>query len=340
MVKYAREVKEEENSWILLGKEGGAIPDILPNYNIFGLEVLVVERLFRLDQTDDEYEIAKQLLANQFPYLHKFAVHGDIKPDNIMKRIHTGAVPKTPDYFIIDMDVETTRKGEGFVRDHMTPLFNSARPGVGVPMTWRDDIMEFLFTLNALALHRQYHHEPKVGVYGPGKLTSRYSIKAIYDTLPPGSTERRLLASSQFADPITRFPPRYTAVWNAVEIQLKNVASSAAPMGVRNAFEILANSPTAHPDDPLTFEPYENLVKAFNLTAFKIRADVRRDFMPVKPTATAGPFAGAEICWTCARTPKQIGGPLFRENERIRRVFCGERCQEVFHATPDACDRM
>lgn len=61
------------------------------------------------------------------------------------------------------------------------------------------------------------------------------------------------------------------------------------------------------------------------------RTDPRKDFMPVKRMRD-NPFAGAHVCWTCARTPAKIdGGILHREGDATHRTFCDTVCQRVFH---------
>ena len=342
VMKYAEDVAEEEANWIKLRDEGGKTPDILEGYSMFGLHLLVVERLFPLDHTDDEYEIAKQLLTNQFPYLHTFAVHADIKPDNIMKRVYGSDSNRGPDYFIIDMDVDDGREPGGFTRTHYTPMYNSARPGANFPMTWRDDILEFFYTLNALALHRQSTSDPKVGPYGENKLSPIYAALDYYDTLPARSAERRLIESDHFTDPISAMPQWNSIMWAIAEEQLKGIQRSGVSLGLRNAFDILKRSPHAHPADPISFEPYRELADAFDLESRERDVlDPRRNFLPVEITKTAGPFAGASTCWTCARTPKKLANAdMFREKAEVQRIFCGQRCQEVFHATDGKGERM
>lgn len=338
VLKTAPNIDDEEQNWLRLGVEGGKIPDIVKGYNIFGVDMLVVERLWRLDRTDDEYEVGAQLLRDQLPYLHKFALHSDIKPDNIMKRIHTLASGMKPVYFLIDMDLTMERVGEGFDRRLKTPMFNSAMPGSAFPMTWRADVLELLYTLNAMALHRQYHSTPKVHVYGPDKMASRFALAKAVDSEPKRSITRKFLLSDSYSDPMTAFPPSGTVVWDVVEKQLKSMTiGSGASKGIADAFAVLAKQPSAHPENPETFTAYGQIADALQLVNISVfqRERVRLGYEPLTPTAAAGPFAGAPICWTCARGDEELEGTMYHEGDTTpQRMFCSARCQQVFHTTP------
>ncbi len=118
-------------------------------------------------------------------------------------------------------------------------------------------------------------------------------------------------------------------------MQLKNFFYPNAPLGIKLAWFVLEETPSAHPDDPLSFDAYEKLAGALDVKGGAAVAD-RRGY---KPITTDAPFGGAAVCWTCARTSKKVGVSLYRETDG-ERIFCGNRCQEVFYNRPAHCERM
>lgn len=67
-------------------KLGNPSPSLNINCYLWNQPVLVMRPMEELGYDDDIYEIGIQILQ-QFPALHKFTVHSDLKPDNIMKEI-------------------------------------------------------------------------------------------------------------------------------------------------------------------------------------------------------------------------------------------------------------
>jgi hypothetical protein len=151
-------VVQEIQNYLKIESLGGAIPNLADeptHWKIFGRPTLVMEKLLPLDVTDDEYEIARQLVKYQLPYLHQFSVHADLKPDNIMKRMTSidGSTP--PRYFIIDMDLETIQLESGaFSRNHFTPLYFSQLSRSGQVVTYRNDLEELVAVMNSMLFTR------------------------------------------------------------------------------------------------------------------------------------------------------------------------------------------
>lgn len=132
---------QEVLNYLKIKQFGGSIPDLAPeptHWKCFGKPVLILEKLLPLDETDDEYELGRQLLKTQLPFIHQFAVHCDLKPDNIMKRAGS-----PPTYFIIDMDLSTEKLESGaYKRLLFTPLYNSQMSRPYQVASFRADLEE------------------------------------------------------------------------------------------------------------------------------------------------------------------------------------------------------
>jgi len=87
VVKASKDIWKEQNVYQMIRERGGVTLDFPDGLWYYGKEpVLVMERLLPLDHYDDEFEMARQILTTQLCYINTFAVYGDLKPDNIMKR--------------------------------------------------------------------------------------------------------------------------------------------------------------------------------------------------------------------------------------------------------------
>ncbi len=80
-----RDTEYEIELYKKLKKTGCDMPWFLDGYKILNVPVLVMEKLDSVSCDDDEFRLAIDILK-QLRYLHKFAIHNDIKPGNIMKR--------------------------------------------------------------------------------------------------------------------------------------------------------------------------------------------------------------------------------------------------------------
>lgn len=153
VAKIATSAEKEIKNYERLKQAGGATVEIAEGEWMYGHKrMLVMEKLLPLDEYDDEAEIAIQLLTNQLPYLHTFAVHADLKPDNIMKRNKKdGSI----EYFIIDMELHTERLQSGmFARDLFTPLFHVDLSTTFSTCSFYSDLLELYGTVVALTLQR------------------------------------------------------------------------------------------------------------------------------------------------------------------------------------------
>lgn len=335
VVKWAEDVVREEENWLRLGREGGAIPELSLGYHFFGMHLLVVERLFPLSSDDDEYRIMAQVIGGQLRYLHKFAVHSDIKPDNILKRVYEDD-DRPPDYFLIDFDLTTQRRGrpDGFSRTLFTPLWASQQQTPSPVITWFHDVLETLFTGNGLGLLRQY--DLGVGAYGPDKLTGIYPAAGVVKRGKANLRDEEWLKSDAYSDPITFL--RYGGAdrndrrrFQYVETQAKavNLPPPWGAFGIQQAYLVLTSLPQAHPapgtsDDAV----YDALVEAIE-SVRTFRREDRAGWQPGTRKEGTDEFVGG--CWACGRAQhKVLKHKLFRESGG-RRSFCGKTCQRHFH---------
>lgn len=335
VIKWAEDITREEENWLRLGREGGAIPDLLLGYHFFGLHVLVVERLFTLSQDDDEYRVMVQVIGEQLRYLHKFAVHSDIKPDNILKRVYEDDT-RPPDYFLIDFDLSTDRRGrpDGFPRGLFTPLWASQQQTPSPIITWYHDVLETLFSGNALGLLRQYNLG--VGAYGPNRFTGLYPAAGVVNRGKASPEDEAWLKSDAYSDPITFL--RYGSAdknnrrrFQYIETQAKSVDLPFpwGAFGIRQANLVLTKLPHAHPapgtsDDAV----YDALVAAIESTRTFTGAD-RAGWEPGTRQEGDDEFVGG--CWSCGRARHKVSkNKMFRESGG-KRTFCGKTCQQHFH---------
>jgi hypothetical protein len=113
-----------------------------------GNDLLLMERLRRLDDTDSAYEVGRALLP-QLQRIHRVGiVHSDIKWDNIMK---SPADP--PKYYLIDFDtMSATKYTENSVqREVYTLPWVSQAPVAGKATSYRYDLEELCFALWEIA---------------------------------------------------------------------------------------------------------------------------------------------------------------------------------------------
>lgn len=71
-------------------------PIIDPDYLLWGRPVLVMEVMEPLNAKRDDYREVGKAVIKQLQKLHKFCVHTDLKPDNIMRH------PESGEYYLID----------------------------------------------------------------------------------------------------------------------------------------------------------------------------------------------------------------------------------------------
>lgn len=180
-------VKEVEN-YLRIQKLGGTIPDLAENpkrWVVLGRPALVMEKLLPLDVTDDEMVLGSQLLRTQLPYIHQFAVHADLKPDNIMKRNRSidGSIP--PQYFIIDMDLHTEKLDDGYHRDHFTPIYHFQLSMSNQKTSYRDDLMELYGVMVSMYLSKIRFLQHRYWTEGLDTENMREAWEEQKDNIPP-----------------------------------------------------------------------------------------------------------------------------------------------------------
>lgn len=169
---------------------GAQCPRRLKGFQVLWFEVLVLEFLEPLDRDDDVLELATQLMTTQLRYIHRYACYGDLKLDNIRKRVEG----KKTWYFLIDMNLSKTRQGPyGYERDTFTPIFASQlfphylEAIHSFDITYKVDLIELKFVLNALVCQRSY--ESQADAYSPKRVEE-------------SKRELGLLPEDFFADPV------------------------------------------------------------------------------------------------------------------------------------------
>lgn len=137
-------------------KLGMPCPILSVDYKMWGLPVLVMERLYQLSETDDPYNVGIGVLR-QLKNVFKYGVHSDIKPANIMKKMVDGRM----EYHLIDYGGMTMeRMDTGYRRFTHTKYFVSQSKrgqkmkkakGPNVVHPW-NDLKELGYTMKGLQL--------------------------------------------------------------------------------------------------------------------------------------------------------------------------------------------
>lgn len=121
------------------------IPQFDDQFMVLNKRVLMLEKLEKLDKHDNIYKIGMNIVS-QLSYLHTFAIHNDIKPDNIMKKMIDGK----PYYYLIDYGgVSTTKLCCGYKRRIWSPHWTCQERGAHNQVTQpKHDFIELGYTLN------------------------------------------------------------------------------------------------------------------------------------------------------------------------------------------------
>jgi hypothetical protein len=188
-----RDTSYENDLYRKLGKPE---PCFSTSYYIWGCPVLVMAPLLSLDTKDDEYVMAIQVIL-QLRRLHRFGVHCDLKPGNIMKRLKAGR----PHYLVIDFGgatIERYGRGlHGYRRWVWSPKWTSQprrseNGGKEVIATAKNDLIELGFTMKTLQNERNGIINKRVGNYDPirsgfsGRLAKYMEYVARIDDSPKG----------------------------------------------------------------------------------------------------------------------------------------------------------
>ncbi|QKF94159.1 protein kinase [Fadolivirus algeromassiliense] len=124
---------------------GCKVPWFNDQFMVLNKRVLVIEKLDKLDKNDDIYKIGMSVIS-QLSYLHTFAIHNDIKPDNIMKKTVDG---KTHYYLIDYGGVATSKLCCGYKRRIWSPRWTCQERGAHNQVTNpKHDFIELAYTLN------------------------------------------------------------------------------------------------------------------------------------------------------------------------------------------------
>jgi hypothetical protein len=174
-----RDTSYENDIYRRLGKPE---PCFSTAYFLWGCPVLVMAPLKSLDSSDNEYEMAIQVIQ-QLRRLHRFGVHCDLKPGNIMKRILPDGTKK---YLVIDYGgVSIERKEHGYRRWVWSPKWSSQprrveNGGKDVIATSKNDLIELGHTMKTIQNERYNNHNPddiKRGFTGKLKIFMDYVMK-------------------------------------------------------------------------------------------------------------------------------------------------------------------
>jgi serine/threonine protein kinase len=144
-----RDVSYESKIYARLYEAGCPTPWFSTKYRFWEDPVLVLEHLASLDPSDDPYALGIAVL-HQLTYLHKFGIHCDLKPQNIMKRVDER--DKSVKYFVIDYGGVSLEKLEyGYRRWIWSPKW-TCQPShqSGQVVTPVEDFIELGFVMKAI----------------------------------------------------------------------------------------------------------------------------------------------------------------------------------------------
>lgn len=149
IIKYYKSDKKDTTYEIgvykKLKKMGCPLPWFSSKFMFMGANVLVMEKLEKLNSNDNIYSIGKAVV-DQLSFLHRFGIHNDIKPGNIMKKKVNGSY----EYFLIDFGgISTEKFKHGYRRWIWTAAWTCQPKGrhdqVSTP---KHDFIELAYTLN------------------------------------------------------------------------------------------------------------------------------------------------------------------------------------------------
>lgn len=293
-------VLKEIKTYERIKKMGGQTPRVLTveedRWFYHGWPILVIEKLLPLDDTDDELQIGIQLLTNQLPFLHEFAVHADLKPDNIMKRNVVNGGP--PLYFVIDMDVDDqpTRFPGEYKRSHWTPLFHSDQFTPAAVCSFRADLLELLYTMSALYIKRYVAIKKQFPF-------STIPFPENWDVVKDPLTWLTTMTDEQYKD---------RTLWDFMEKTIKNIEYNDVLQNFQKYIQT---------DVPLggeaTVKIYRELIEVLRNPKDKRFAD------GVHPSHVAP----INACVRCGEKERQLSV----EPGIHKRIFCNDKCQAVFY---------
>jgi len=155
-------IQDEMANYSRLKKAGCPVPWFSTKFYFWGQPVLVLEKLEPLGPYDNEYSLGIQILR-QLRYVHRFGCHSDIKPQNIMKRVHDRRSNRNTEYFLIDYGgVADEPLKKGYRRWIWTRKWTCQEPHAsGQVITSMHDFIELGYVMKAIQNWRE--QPPKKG---------------------------------------------------------------------------------------------------------------------------------------------------------------------------------
>lgn len=149
-----RNITYECDAYKKLEELGCPVPWFSTCYQAWNSPVLVMEKLANLSPNDDECIMGIHVI-DQLRYLHTFAVHCDIKPQNIMKR----KTENGNEYLLIDFGgISRDRLGDGYRRWVWSERWASQESHVkDQQVTCKADFIELAYTMQAVANWKKTH---------------------------------------------------------------------------------------------------------------------------------------------------------------------------------------
>lgn len=150
--KVRKNMQYEIDIYKRLQDMNAKMPNFYEGFYFWSEPVLVMEKLYPLDTSDDEFEVARQVMP-QLKLLHPWACHSDLKPLNIMKR-YNPSHPSNKEYLIIDFGGITMKRLPNgmYERTTLTPSYTAQkRNSRGItPTSAKYDFIELGHTIKGL----------------------------------------------------------------------------------------------------------------------------------------------------------------------------------------------
>lgn len=187
-----RDITHEMGMYTRLKELGCDIPWFSQRFCFWQEPVLVIEKLEALSLDDDENELGVDVIR-QLKFIHRFGVHCDLKPGNIMKKTQAGRKK----FYVIDYGgVATTPLRDGYARWLWTPRWTSQKKHEKNQVTYpKNDLIELGYTMRDMQIDHDHGRavkdkDPRSGFHGRLKKfmkklesTPNYPTEKDYDSL-------------------------------------------------------------------------------------------------------------------------------------------------------------
>jgi len=126
------------------------------SFKLIKENILVMEKLYSVVESGAEPKDIAIDIIDQLSHIHKFGIHSDIKPDNIMGRKHENKVfvkssGNDYNYLLIDFGgMSMTKHEDGYLRICHTGKFTSQKPINNILSYPKNDLIELGYTLSYL----------------------------------------------------------------------------------------------------------------------------------------------------------------------------------------------